>query len=111
MLNTVTLKKGNLLIPQSVLPASLIDSTNVLVSYVKEQDSIVIADAHNANFVGHFPNAQQQLLKLKNPQGDRVIACHDILLDYRLDAPEGELSHRRIHKETILQIYLNAPQP
>ncbi|MGB3850848.1 MAG: hypothetical protein WA958_12835 [Tunicatimonas sp.] len=104
-MDPVALKTSHLYLSASVATAVFGDELRAFVAYDPERSALLLAPA-SAQWFKKMHKASQHMLKVRNQQGDRTVALHEILIDHEVDDQDRSLEYTVQEKTGILKITL-----
>ncbi len=99
------LRSSHLYFPKDLVKQVFDQEENVFLSFQEEHKTLLIAPATATWFPKMHP-AKQGFLKMRNLQGDKTLALHDILLDYGLNGQNRDLEYEWKERTRVLRIQL-----
>ncbi len=99
----VYLEAGHIIIKNLLAQKIFGEETVVLSIYYNKENSFMVAPA-SEEFFRKMHKANQQMLKLKNANGDRSLPVQDILLDNNLNENDRDLKFTKEETLHILKI-------
>ncbi len=104
-MDTISLKSSHLYLPAAVVKQVFGDEPQAYVAYQPEQNTLLLTAASRQWFYKmHQPS--QHMLKVRNAQGDKTIALHEVLIDHELDNHDRPLHHTVQDQTGLLKVTL-----
>ena len=101
----IWLKSSHIYLDSALVSTVFGDIHYAYVSYVKEQNRILITPVSSQWFVKMYEPIQF-LLKSRNIKGDRTLAIREILIDNDLDMSDRTLEFEVIEKTNLIKIMI-----
>lgn len=104
-MDPIALKSSHLYIPGEVVSQVFGEEPRVYLAYQPDRSTLLAAPA-SSQWFSKMHQPSQHMLKVRNLQGDKTIALHEILIDNDLDNQDRELDYSIQESTKILKITL-----
>jgi len=99
----VALKSSHIYLEAALVEKIFQNIHYAYVTYVEEQNKLLITPVSSQWFVKMY-NPAQFLLKSRNLKGDKTLAIREILIDNDLDTNDRELQYDIVEKTKLIKI-------
>lgn len=105
MNDLVALQSSHIFLKSKLVERIFKTITYAYVTYIKQQDTLLITPVTSLWFVKMY-EPTQFLLKTRNLKGDKTLAIREILIDNDLDTTDRMLDFEVIDKTNLIKIQL-----
>jgi len=102
----VSLKSAHIYLPKEIADRIFGDITFAYVTYVKEQQNLLLTPVSSVWFTKVY-EPKQLMLKARNLDGDKTVAIHELLIDHELDGTDRPLTYEIIDRTKLIKIALS----
>lgn len=103
MRSKIILKSSHIYLVNELVTSIFGDVNFAFVTYIKEQNTILITPITSSWFVKMY-KPTQFLLKSRNLKGDKTLAVREIFLDNDLDTSDRNLEYEIIEKTNLIKV-------
>jgi len=102
----VSLKSAHIYLPKEIVERIFGDVNFAYVTYVKEQQNLLLTPVSSVWFTKVY-EPKQLMLKSRNLHGDKTAAIHELLIDHELDGTDRQLTYEIIDRTKLIKIDLS----